>query len=109
MIEVEENLIPPVVYVHALRFLCHYHLMNTAACCNSLRDLQLTIEKDYFIGHAYGKSVSYNILGITFQLLGDIESARKAFMQSIQIRTRPNQNSAFRRLSLISPRQMRYN
>ncbi|XP_071126849.1 uncharacterized protein [Mytilus edulis] len=109
MIEVEENLIPPVVYVHALRFLCHYHLMNTAGCCNSLRDLQLTIEKDYFIGHAYGKSVSYNILGITFQLLGDIESARKAFMQSIQIRPRSNQNSAFRRLSLISPRQMRYN
>ncbi|CAC5414224.1 unnamed protein product [Mytilus coruscus] len=41
--------IPPVVFAHFLRFLCYYHLNDNRQCQNSLCDLQLTIEENYFI------------------------------------------------------------
>ncbi|XP_052076788.1 uncharacterized protein LOC127714793 [Mytilus californianus] len=101
-VEKMEYLIPPVVYAQYLRFLCHYHLENTDQCLDSLRDLRLTIERSYFIVDSPQKAVSYNILGISFQQLGDIKSARQAFIQSIQLDPDRDDNSAFQRLSLIS-------
>ncbi|CAC5426237.1 unnamed protein product [Mytilus coruscus] len=77
---------PPLVYTHFLLFLCHYHLKNTSKYLDSLRDLQITIEGNYFIGHAYEKYVSYNILGLSFQLSGDKESARRAFKQGLEFK-----------------------
>lgn len=64
--------IPPVVYVHFLLFLCHYHLKNAIQCLNYLNHLRDTIEKDYFIPDADLKTISNNIFGIAFQLLEDI-------------------------------------
>lgn len=98
---VKRFLIPPVVYAHFLRFLCHYHLFNVRQCQDSLRDLQLTIEKKYCIANCYQGAISYNILGITFQLLGDKESVRQAFMQSLELEPDSNKNDASRRLELI--------
>ncbi|CAC5426240.1 unnamed protein product [Mytilus coruscus] len=80
--------VPPVVYAYFLRFLCHYHLKNTSKYLDSIRDLQLTIEEDYFIGHSYEKYVSYNTLGLTFELSGDHESARQAFKQALKFKPR---------------------
>lgn len=75
-------LIPPVVYGHFLRFLCHYHLNNSRHYWDALGDLQLTIEENYFIETHSSEAVSYNILGISFQLVGDEESARQAFLRA---------------------------
>ncbi|CAC5426239.1 unnamed protein product [Mytilus coruscus] len=93
--------IPPVVYAHCLRFLCHYHLNNTRKYRDSLRDLQLTIEQDYFIPCDCWKAASYNILGTSFQLVKDIESARHSFMQSMLLLPDPNINNAFQKFSLL--------
>ncbi|XP_052076787.1 uncharacterized protein LOC127714792 [Mytilus californianus] len=85
--EHNERFISPVVFTHFLRFLCHYHLNNTKQCRDFLQDLQLTIEENYFIANSLLKAISYSILGKTFQLIGDIESARRAFMQSFELYT----------------------
>lgn len=90
--------IPPVVYTHILRFLCHYHLYNINQCQQCLKDLQLTIEEGYFIADASDNAISHNILGITFQLVGDMESAKQAFMKSVELFSDPDFNSVFRRL-----------
>lgn len=45
------------------------------------------------------EAISYNMLGISFQLIGDTESARQAFWQSLEIYPYPN--DASRRLELI--------
>ncbi|XP_052077397.1 uncharacterized protein LOC127715402 [Mytilus californianus] len=75
-------IIPPVVYAHFLLCLCHYHLNNIIQCQHSLQDLQLTIDEEYFIAGSEERAISYNILGIIFQLVGDIESARRAFIKA---------------------------
>lgn len=93
--------IPPVVYAHFLTFLCYYHLKNTRQCGMCLRKLQSTIRDRYFILNDYLIAISYLILGITFQLSGDIESAIYAFVQSISLEPRERLNTSLRRLALI--------
>lgn len=94
-------IISPVVYAQFLRFLCHYHLNNTGQCWDSLRNLQLTIQESYFIANNFQQAQSYKMLGITFQLLGDSESAKQAFLRSLELFPDPTLNDASRRLSLI--------
>lgn len=98
----EQYSIPPVVYAHFLGFLCHYHLKNIRLYQDSLRALQLTIEENYVIANHWLKAFSYNIQGISFQLLGDIESARQALMQSIELYPSTEDNVAYQVLSLIN-------
>ncbi|XP_052077201.1 uncharacterized protein LOC127715220 [Mytilus californianus] len=104
-LQIKENLsyyqIPPEVYVHFLSFLCHYNMKNIIPCQHSLQDLQLTIEEEHFIASDSDRAISYNILGIVFQVLGDIESARRAFINSIELEADPDLNTAFRNLFLI--------
>lgn len=90
--------IPPVVYVHFLCFLCQYHLNNTIQCYHCLRDLQLSIEQEYFIANASEKARAYNIIGISFQLIGDIASAQHAFIKSLELDSDPDFNNASLRL-----------
>ncbi|CAC5414212.1 unnamed protein product [Mytilus coruscus] len=73
--------IPPVVLAHFLRFLCYYHITDYRQCQNSLINLQLTIEGNYFVSLGE-KAVSYIILGITIRFIGNMDSVRQAFMQS---------------------------
>ncbi|CAG2241852.1 unnamed protein product [Mytilus edulis] len=47
------------------------------------------------------KAVSYNILGIILQLVGDKKSAELAFMNSVQIFPEAELNSAFQILSFL--------
>lgn len=93
------SVISSIVYAHFLRFLCHYHLQNSRQCLNSIKNLQSTIEENYLIGTS---SISYKILGISCQLLGDKESARLAFMHSIELFPDQERNTSFEHLSLIS-------
>jgi tetratricopeptide (TPR) repeat protein len=79
--------LPPVVYSHFLRFLCYYHLNNVNLCRNALTDLQLTISEDYFISNNGQRSISYNCLGVTFQLSGNHERAELSFQQAVELDT----------------------
>ncbi|CAC5379853.1 unnamed protein product [Mytilus coruscus] len=94
--------LPPVVYAHFLGFLCHYHLQNSWQYRDSLRGLQLTIQENSRIPGDNMKSKCYNILGICFQLLGDMESARQAFKQSVELFPDEKNNTAFQRLVIIT-------
>ncbi|XP_071124298.1 uncharacterized protein [Mytilus edulis] len=96
----KKQIIPPVVYAQFLRFMCHYHLKNTRQCCDSLRDLQLSIRENISID--IFKGLSYNILGICFKMLGDKEAARQSFMHSIELFPDQNLNGAFQQLSFFS-------
>ena len=91
--------LPPVVYSHVLRFLCHYHLNNVNQCYDALTDLQLRISEDYFILNNGQISNSYNCLGVVFQLIGNHEMAELSFLQAIELDTTGNRAS--QRLSMI--------
>ena len=80
-----EHYLPPVVYSHFLLFLCHLRLNNVNQCYASLRDLQLTISENYFIGNDIQMSNSYNCLGVAYQLSGKCELAIHAFRQAITL------------------------
>ncbi|CAC5379842.1 unnamed protein product [Mytilus coruscus] len=94
--------IPPVVYAHLLCFLCHFHLNNSGQCWHSLRNLELTIEDTHIVATRVLKLECYTFLGISFQLVGDKESARQAFIQSTELFPDQENNIAFKMLSLIS-------
>ncbi|VDI76592.1 Hypothetical predicted protein [Mytilus galloprovincialis] len=96
--------IPPVVYAHFLLVLCHHRLNNEQQCRHSLQDLNLTIEENYLIPQPMGKFFSYEILGIAFQITGDIESAKSAFIQSIALEPNTVKNNSLWRLSSMSSR-----
>ena len=72
--------LPPVVYSHFLRLLCHYHLHNVNQCYNALAELQLTISEDLFISGGGDRSNSYNCLGLAFQIIGNHEMAELSFL-----------------------------
>ncbi|XP_071126576.1 uncharacterized protein [Mytilus edulis] len=96
------KLIPPVVFAHFLRFLSHFRLKNSRQCQGSFRDLQLTVKEDYFIAHDIQLVISYVVLGIAYQLIGEKEYARQAFIKSIEFHPDEVSNSAaFQRLSLM--------
>lgn len=84
-VEAKDYLIPAVVYIYFLRFLCHYHLNNTLQCDTSIQDLHLTIDENFFIASSTNKYTSLNVLGIAYQLAGDIESAKWSYWQSMRL------------------------
>ncbi|CAC5425476.1 unnamed protein product [Mytilus coruscus] len=93
--------VPPVVYAHFLSFLCHYHLNNVRECRNSLRDLELTIAEDYFIGEDVTlKSSAYYCLGTALQLIGDNESAKQVFLETAKLYPHPRLIRPLERLLL---------
>ncbi|VDI33852.1 Hypothetical predicted protein [Mytilus galloprovincialis] len=78
--------IPPIVYAHFMSFLCHYHMNNMRECRSSLRDLQLTIAENYFMGKdKCPKALSYYCLGTSLQLMGENVSAKLAFIETVKL------------------------
>lgn len=100
-VEAKDYLIPALVYIHFLRFLCHYHLNNTIQCDASIRDLHSTIEENIFITSSTNKYASWNVLDIAYQIGGDIESAKRSYWQSMRLQPDQKFNSALRRISLL--------
>ncbi|VDI37454.1 Hypothetical predicted protein [Mytilus galloprovincialis] len=92
--------IPPVTYVHFLTFLCHYHLHNIRNYQESLGGLRLTIEEDYFMSDIGMKATAYDCLGVAFQIIGDTEAARGAFVKSTEIYPDQLENRSFKRLAM---------
>lgn len=85
-------------YTHFLHFLCHYHLNHLRECRDSLRDLQKTITTSYCIPDLTSKALSLICLGIAFQLHGDNDSAKKAFLLAYELETRGVKEAALKRL-----------
>lgn len=79
------NTTPSSAYAVFLNFLCHYHLKNVVKYREALEVLQLVTTSNYLIGELSEKAAAYNILGIGFKLLDDMESAQTAFLISSEI------------------------
>ncbi|CAC5394977.1 unnamed protein product [Mytilus coruscus] len=92
---------PATVYIHLLRFLCHYHLNNHLERHDSLRDLQKTIKKSDRIETPMAKAISYICLGIALQLDGDKDSARNAFQQAYKFDSFRAKEVAPKRLTML--------
>ncbi|CAC5414199.1 unnamed protein product [Mytilus coruscus] len=71
--------VPSVIYAHFLSFLCHYHLNNVQEGQNSLQDLQLTMAEQS------NEPSSYYCLGTALQLMGDNDSAKQAFIETVKL------------------------
>ncbi|VDI37455.1 Hypothetical predicted protein [Mytilus galloprovincialis] len=96
------SIIPPVTYLHFLTFLCHYRLYNIRNYQESLGDLRLTIEEDYFISDIAMKAAAYDCLGVAFQIIGDTEAAKEAFVKSTEIFPDQLINRSFQRLAILN-------
>ncbi|XP_076085584.1 uncharacterized protein LOC143056377 [Mytilus galloprovincialis] len=94
--------IPPVTYLHFLTFLCHFHLHNIRNFQESLGDLRLTIEEDYFMSDIGMRAIAYDCLGVAFQIIGDTEAAREAFVKSTEIYSEQFENPSFKRLAILN-------
>ncbi|XP_076071840.1 uncharacterized protein LOC143043408 [Mytilus galloprovincialis] len=102
--EIENGIhyISSIVYAYFLKMLCHYHLNNVIGCQDCLQTFQLVLAEKFLIENNRPLySGAYNILGIALQLLGDNESARQAFMRSVDIYPNNEYNTAIKRLSFI--------
>ncbi|XP_076086828.1 uncharacterized protein LOC143057409 [Mytilus galloprovincialis] len=94
-------ILPTVVYLHFLTFLCHYRLHNVRNCQESLGNLRLIIEEDYLISGNMNKANAYHCLGVAFLIIGDRESAREAFVRSIDVYPDQLKNCSFQRLAMM--------
>ncbi|XP_071145514.1 uncharacterized protein [Mytilus edulis] len=90
--------IPSTAYAYFLSILCHYHLNNVRQCQDSIKGLKLVIGERYLMSDVKSTADAYTLLGIALQLFGDTESARQAFLQSLEIYPDESYNSAARRL-----------
>ncbi|XP_071147388.1 uncharacterized protein [Mytilus edulis] len=90
--------IPSTAYAYFLSVLCHYHLNNLRYCQDSIQDLKLVIAERYLMSDVRSTAEAYTLLGIALQLFDDKESARQAFLQSLEIFPDESYNSATRRL-----------
>ncbi|CAG2244491.1 unnamed protein product [Mytilus edulis] len=78
------------------------HMHNTRNYQESLGDLRLTIEEDYFISDIALKAAAYDCLGVAFQIIGDTEAAREAFVKSTEIYPEQFYNRSFKRLAILN-------
>jgi Flp pilus assembly protein TadD len=76
----------------------HIRLNNVSQCYDSIRKLQLTIRKNYFISDYIERSNSYNCLGVAYQLIGKRVLAEYTFGQAIKLD--PASNCALQRLKM---------
>ncbi|XP_071147882.1 uncharacterized protein [Mytilus edulis] len=91
---------PSTAYAYFLSVLCHYHVNDVRHCQDSIQDLKIVIGERYLMVNAdvWSTAEAYTLLGIALQLFGDNESARQAFLQSLEIFPDELNNSAAMRL-----------
>lgn len=87
-------------YVYFLNSICHYHLKNTEQCHDSLLNLRTVISERYLIANLFEES-AYHLFGVALQVFGDTESARQAFLQSVELYHDLSDNPAVKRHSLM--------
>ncbi|XP_056016735.1 uncharacterized protein LOC125677234 [Ostrea edulis] len=76
-------LIPPLVVLHMLEFLCYRHI-DTMGAQTALNDLQVLIHHDQgvYVG-VYSRDISWQILGICQQISGNLQAALYSYQQSL--------------------------
>lgn len=97
--------IPPVVYAQFLRVLCHYYLKPNREYSQYrklISELKVIITKECFLSNNTNLAVCYNLLGVALQLLGKMDDANQAFVQSVELEPRQDVNIACSRLSFIN-------
>ncbi|XP_056016726.1 uncharacterized protein LOC125673588 [Ostrea edulis] len=76
-------IIPPLVVLHMLEFLCYRHI-DTMRAQTALNDLQVLVHHDqglYVAVHL--RDISWQILGICQQISGNLQAALYSFQQSL--------------------------
>ncbi|XP_062611237.1 uncharacterized protein LOC134273077 [Saccostrea cucullata] len=77
--------IPPCVLVEMLSVLSHYRLGNRCQCLKSLTDLQtLLLYNDGTYAHLEHRDISWQILGICQQVVGDLQGALQSYQESLR-------------------------
>lgn len=92
--------IPPVVLCHCLNFLSFYH---TGDQCNkppALRNLHLTVAEQYFI-LPNELSLSFTILGVCYELSGDIFAALKCYDTALRCQDDICMSAEIRKTNLL--------
>jgi tetratricopeptide (TPR) repeat protein len=76
-------LIPPLVVIHMLEFLCYRHI-DTMRAQTALTDLQVLVQHDrgQYV-EVLLRDISWQILGICQQTSGDLQAALYSYQQSI--------------------------
>ncbi|VDI01573.1 Hypothetical predicted protein [Mytilus galloprovincialis] len=107
-LEVENNelFVPPVVLTHCLRVLCFNHLGETFNTLHALQDLNLTVREKYFITSCL-VSETLTILGVCYEVSGDIDSAYKCYDKVSRIRVGTNNTAEIRKKELLKRRNVR--
>ncbi|CAC5366528.1 unnamed protein product [Mytilus coruscus] len=71
-------------------------------CQDTIQDLQLVINEMYqLVINLNSKAGAFDLLGVALQILCDTESARLAFLQSVELHNTPSDTPAAKRLLLI--------
>ncbi|XP_062574295.1 uncharacterized protein LOC134236139 [Saccostrea cucullata] len=85
MNEINTIKLPPLVTSHMLCVLCHYRLRNRSKYLESLTDLHtlLVCDKGVYVPVQL-RDISWQILGICQNLVGDFERALNSYMESIE-------------------------
>lgn len=68
--------IPPVVFSYFLKCLCYFHTGDIASCRNCLRCIKDNMKSICNIGFGIEYAMSYNCLGVAYELIGDLNQAR---------------------------------
>lgn len=94
--------VSPIVYGHFVSFLCHYHLHDLTHVLQSLTHLRRVIEERYFVEDDGYAAIGLFLLGVSLELVGDIETARDAYQTSISLLPNEIINPSFQRLSRLN-------
>lgn len=77
-------LIPPAVYAHALKFLCHYHLNEKQKAQDSLRALCHIVETRFLVPSIESHySTACTVVGACYEVDGNYETARKYYLMAL--------------------------
>ena len=82
---IDQIVIPPLVLVHFLSFLCHYHMQNIHLATSVLHDLYTLLHYDdgYHISER-DRAISWQMLGICQEMSGNFQGAYQSYSKALQ-------------------------
>ncbi|XP_071146438.1 uncharacterized protein [Mytilus edulis] len=74
--------IPPIVYIHFLRFLCFYRLHEDSMCMHAIRDLRISVIRKHPQNDRHSVGEAYHCLAVALLIVGQKKEARFYFALS---------------------------
>ncbi|CAC5410544.1 unnamed protein product [Mytilus coruscus] len=74
--------IPPIVYIHFLRFLCFYRLQEDSLCMQAIRDLRTSVTRRDLNHDIFSVGEAYHCLAVALLIFGQKKEARYYFAKS---------------------------